>query len=72
MFCVKIAHILVVGGGFVVLFGSVFHLQGLSIVGPEASFMYSNPNWVTYGFQMIVLGVVAICAGLAIWLKIRR
>ena len=39
-------------------FGLIFHLQGQSIVGPESSFMYSNPEWITYGLSMILVGII--------------
>ncbi|WP_249111104.1 hypothetical protein [Nitrosopumilus sp. K4] len=38
--------------------GIIFHLQGNSIVGPESSFMYSNPDWITYGLEISIAGVV--------------
>jgi len=57
---------LVIVGIIVVVFGSIFHLQGKSIVGPEASFMYSNPDWITYGIQIIIIGIVIIGVGIAI------
>jgi len=33
------------------IFGLIFDLQGQSIVGPESSFMYANPDWITYGIH---------------------
>lgn len=60
----KIGKITVISGFIVGIFGVIFHLQGQSIVGPESSFMYSNPDWITYGIQIIILG--AIISGLGI------
>lgn len=60
----KIGKIIVIFGFIVGIFGLIFHLQGQSIVGPESSFMYSNPDWITYGIQIIILG--AIISGLGI------
>ena len=60
----KIGKITVIFGFIVGIFGLIFHLQGQSIVGPESSFMYSNPDWITYGIQIIILG--AIISGLGI------
>lgn len=50
----------------IMIMGVIFHLQGKSIVGPESSFMYSNPQWITYGIQIAVLGgiILAIVVGL--------
>ena len=60
---------LVIIGSIVGIFGIVFHLQGQSIVGPESSFMYSNPVWVTYGIQMVVVGIIIFGIGVIIFKK---
>jgi len=53
--------------GFIIMvFGLIFHLQGQSIVGPESSFMYSNPDWITYGMQISIIGIVIVGTGLLI------
>jgi len=39
-------------GTIVTILGTIFHLQGQSVVGPESSFMYANPEWITYGIQV--------------------
>jgi len=53
-------------GFIIMIFGLIFHLQGQSIVGPESSFMYSNPDWITYGIQISIVGIVILGTGLAI------
>ena len=45
------------------IFGLIFDLQGQSIVGPESSFMYANPDWITYGIQIMVGGIIMIGIG---------
>ena len=57
---------LVILGTVILIFGIIFHLQGQSIVGPETSFMYSNPDWVTYGIQIAILGIIIVVAGIGI------
>lgn len=57
---------LVVIGTIIVIFGLIFHLQGQSIVGPESSFMYSNPEWVTYGIQIVIVGIIIAVTGIGI------
>ena len=52
------------------IFGVIFHLQGQSIVGPESSFMYANPEWVSYGLQIMILGIIIFSAGFVILKKI--
>ena len=53
-------------GIIVAIFGLIFHLQGLSIVGPESSFMYSNPDWISYGIQIIIAGIVILSIGVIV------
>jgi len=60
---------LIVIGIIIGFFGGIFHLQGQSIVGPESSFMYSNPEWITYGIQMIIVGIVVFGVGVIILKK---
>ena len=45
------------------IFGLIFDLQGQSIVGPESSFMYANPDWITYGIQIMIGGTIIIGIG---------
>ena len=60
---------MIIIGIIVGIFGSIFHLQGKSMVGPESSFMYSNPEWVSYGLQMIILGIIILSVGFVILKK---
>ena len=53
-------------GGVIVVLGIIFHLQGQSVVGPESSFMYSNPEWITYGLQISITGVIIIGIGIGL------
>jgi len=57
---------LVIIGTIVLIFGLIFHLQGHSVIGPESSFMYSNPDWITYGIQISIAGIIIIAAGAGI------
>jgi hypothetical protein len=62
----KKGRIVAMIGFIIMIFGSIFHLQGHSIIGPESSFMYSNPDWITYGIQISIIGIVILGTGLAI------
>jgi hypothetical protein len=62
---------LVILGIIILIFGLIFHLQGQSVIGPESSFMYSNPDWITYGIQITILGIVIVVIGIGIN-KIKR
>ncbi len=57
---------LVISGVIILIFGLIFHLQGQSVIGPESSFMYSNPEWVTYGIQIVIVGIIIVAAGVGI------
>ena len=53
--------------GVIVLgLGIIFHLQGHSLVGPPSSFMYANPDWISYGIQIVIVGAAVLGIGIAI------
>ncbi len=56
----------IVVGIVIMIMGVIFHLQGQSIVGPESSFMYSNPQWVTYGIQIAMFGGIILAVGIGL------
>ena len=58
--------LLLITGTVILIFGLVFHLQGESIIGPESSFMYSNPDWITYGIQIAIVGIIIVVVGTGI------
>ena len=61
----------IIGIGIITfIFGLIFDLQGQSIVGPESSFMYANPDWITYGIQIMIGGIIVI--GIGSMLKILK
>lgn len=60
----KNSKILLPGGILILFLGVVFNLQGNTIIGPESSFMYSNPQWITYGFMIIILGAIIVIIGI--------
>ena len=57
--------VIITGIGIIIM-GVIFHLQGQSIVGPESLFMYSNPQWVTYGIQIIIAGGIILVIGIGL------
>jgi len=61
----KISSPTIIIGLIVIIAGIVFHLQGQAIVGPESSFMYSNPDWITYGQQIAMVGILITGFGIA-------
>ena len=57
-------------GAIIFGFGTLFHFQGYGVIGPESSFMYSNPEWITYGQVISILGIAVM--GIAIFLKFSK
>ena len=51
--------------------GGIFHFQGQGVIGPESSFMYSNPDWISYGQQIVILGLIVVGAGIGLILSKR-
>ena len=66
----KVAKPTIILGIIITVTGVIFHLQGQAIVGPESSFMYSNPEWITYGQQIAISGIAII--GFGVFLKISK
>ncbi len=62
----KIGRIVIFVGTIIFILGIIFHLQGQSVVGPESSFMYANPEWVTYGIQIAISGIIISGIGISI------
>ncbi|MBA4452228.1 MAG: hypothetical protein H2B00_05090 [Nitrosopumilaceae archaeon] len=62
----KIAIAISTIGTIVLILGIIFHLQGQSIVGPPSSFMYANPDWISYGTQIAIVGTIILAIGIAI------
>jgi len=67
---VKVGIPVITIGIIIIVLGIIFHLQGQAIVGPESSFMYSNPDWITYGLQISIVGILII--GFGVGLKISK
>lgn len=63
---IKLPISIIVIGVIVLSFGIIFHLQGQGVVGPQESFMYENPNWITYGQQIAVIGILIISGGIGV------
>ena len=57
---------MIVIGLVVIAFGTVFFLQGNSVVGPTTSFMYSNPQWIVNGEFIAISGIIILAVGIGI------
>jgi uncharacterized membrane protein len=62
----KIRSFGIIPGVIITILGIVFHFQGKGVVGPESSFMYSNPEWINYGIILIIIGLVITVIGISI------
>ena len=62
----KARKLIIVLGIIVIISGIVFYLQGSSVVGPESSFMYSNPEWIKNGQWIAISGIIILSAGIVI------
>jgi len=65
----KVAKPVIILGIIIIFVGVIFHLQGQGIVGPDSSFMYSNPEWITYGQQIAISGILIIGVGVILKVK---
>ena len=67
----KKIYAVIVIGIITFIFGVIFDLQGQSIVGPESSFMYANPDWITYGIEIMIIGAIIIGMGIT-WKVLKK
>ncbi len=65
----KGTKIAITAGIIVLAFGTLFHLQGIGMVGPESSFMYQNLQWTTNGLIIVIIGAAIL--GVGIFMKKR-
>ncbi len=66
---VRIGIVLIIVGATMLSFGTLFFLQGNSVVGPTSSFMYSNPKWIVYGTSIDAVGAGIVVLGIVTSLR---
>jgi len=64
-----IGKILFVVGALSTITGLIFTAQSKSLIGPQASFMYSNPEWTANGLVILGVGLAVLFSGIAIWIS---
>lgn len=64
----NLGQILVIVGIIAGIAGLAFTAQSKSIVGPESSFMYNNPQWTINGYVIFGVGLAIIFSGVVIWI----
>jgi uncharacterized membrane protein len=63
-----LSRTLIVVGSILIIAGLVFTAQSKSIVGPQSSFMYSNPEWTVNGFLISGVGLAILASGITLWI----
>ena len=64
----NLGKILVIVGIIAGIAGLAFTAQSKSIVGPESSFMYNNPQWTINGYVIFGVSLAIIFSGVVIWI----
>jgi len=67
----RISTPVIIAGAIMFVAGIIFHFQGQGLVGPESSFMYSNPEWITYGQEIAIIGIIVLGIGIALTISKR-
>ena len=70
LYLVKLKYIgrsLGMAGLILLILGIIFTLQSRRIVGPSASFMFSNPDWTVNGSIIIGVGVIIFIFGIILY-----
>ncbi len=62
----RVGRLIIIAGVIVLIVGIIFHLQGQGVIGPESSFMYSNPEWITYGQEIAIIGIIILGIGIGL------
>ncbi|HYZ50247.1 MAG TPA: hypothetical protein VE593_05110 [Nitrososphaeraceae archaeon] len=56
----------IIVGTIAMVAGIIFVAQSNSVVGPQSSFMYSNPQWTVNGFAILIGGMVLLIGGIMV------
>jgi hypothetical protein len=56
----------IIVGTITMVAGIIFVAQSNSVVGPQSSFMYSNPQWTVNGFAILIGGIVLLIGGIMV------
>ncbi len=68
----SISRPMIIVGSIIIAFGILFIAQSQSIVGPESSFMYRNPEWAVNGSIIAAVGAAIIIGGIATSIKRKK
>lgn len=68
----SISRPMITVGSIIIAFGILFIAQSQSIMGPESSFMYRNPEWAVNGSIIAAIGAAVIIGGIATSIKRKK
>lgn len=68
----SITRPMIIAGSIIIAFGILFIAQSQSMVGPESSFMYRNPEWAVNGSIIVTVGAAIIIGGIATSIKRKK
>jgi len=68
----NLSKAVIIIGSIIIAFGILFMAQSQSLVGPESSFMYRNPEWAVNGSIIAAVGIAVIAGGITIGIKRKR
>ena len=63
---------MIIIGSIIIAFGILFTAQSQSLVGPESSFMYRNPEWAVNGSIIAAVGGAIIVGGITLGNRRKR
>ena len=58
--------IFLVLGCILVIVGIIFTAQSKSVIGPQSSFMYNNPQWTSNGYTISIIGLLILAGSISI------
>lgn len=62
----RVSRPIIIAGTIMAIAGMIFQFQGQGQIGPESSFMYSNPEWITYGQEIAIIGIIILVVGIGL------
>ena len=48
------------------IIGIIFTAQSKSVIGPQSSFMYNNPQWTANGYTISIIGLLILAGSISI------
>ncbi|MFQ5941585.1 MAG: hypothetical protein ACE5KA_07815 [Nitrososphaerales archaeon] len=63
---------MIIIGSIIIGFGILFIAQSQSLVGPESSFMFRNPEWAVNGSIIAAVGIAVILGGITLSIKRKK